>query len=291
MRSGYLMNALSFALLGLIQGLKPIDVQVTLRGKKYTIPNVSTVRELQKSVEDQAGLSSAKQGVLFGGKKLKPSDVLEDMGVEDGSVINIVPTSSKKKSSSSSSSAASATVEASGDVSSGTSSPSAGGGGGEGNFMADMLKQSGIDSDQLDEIMKMMPGGDGEGMPSMKESMEMMQSMMSSPLFQEYMRDPEKLEQSRQMILSNPLMKSMMAGMPGFDEILNDPVKWRETMVAAAEMYQSMGSDLMNALAGEGDMMGGMSGMGGMGGFGGMGGGADGAFGGMSALDELSEGE
>merc|ERR1719384_1597782 len=94
--------------------------------------------------------------------------------------------------------------------------------------------------------MKSMPGG-GE-MPSIKESMEMMQGMMNSPIFQEFIRDPEKLEQTRKMILSNPMMKSMMTGMPGMDEILNDPTKWRESMIAAAEMYKNMGSDLTKAM-------------------------------------------
>eukprot|EP00560_Eucampia_antarctica_P008963 CAMPEP_0197825274 /NCGR_PEP_ID=MMETSP1437-20131217/2379_1 /TAXON_ID=49252 ORGANISM="Eucampia antarctica, Strain CCMP1452" /NCGR_SAMPLE_ID=MMETSP1437 /ASSEMBLY_ACC=CAM_ASM_001096 /LENGTH=104 /DNA_ID=CAMNT_0043425203 /DNA_START=245 /DNA_END=559 /DNA_ORIENTATION=- len=82
----------------------------------------------------------------------------------------------------------------------------------------------------------------------MKESMDMMQNMMNSPIFQEYMGDPEKLEQRRQMILSNPMIKSMMAGMPEMDEILNDPVKWRETMMAVAEIYKSMGGDLMKSI-------------------------------------------
>ena len=41
-----------------------------------------------------------------------------------------------------------------------------------------------------------------------------------------------------------------LPGMPGMDEILNDPVKWRETMIAAADMYKNMGSDLMKAMEG-----------------------------------------
>jgi len=207
-------------------------VQVVLRGKKYDVDSVSTVRDLQSTVEDQSGISSLKQGrVLFGGRKLKSADNLEDVGVEDGSVINIVPGKSggSKKISSSSTTAPSDTS-------------------GAGNVMESMLKRAGVDPNQMQELMKSMPGG--EGMPDMKESMEMMKSMMSSPIFQEYMSDPEKLEQSRQMILSNPMMKSMMAGMPGMDEILNDPVKWRETMIAAADMYKNMGSDLMKAMEG-----------------------------------------
>jgi hypothetical protein len=34
------------------------------------------------------------------------------------------------------------------------------------------------------------------------------------------MNDPAKLEESRQMILNNPMHKSMMAGMPGMDQLL-----------------------------------------------------------------------
>jgi hypothetical protein len=54
--------------------------------------------------------------------------------------------------------------------------------------------------------MKSMGGGDGKP-PSMEESMKMMQEMVNSPIFQEYMNDPERLEQSRQMILNNPMLK------------------------------------------------------------------------------------
>jgi len=247
-----------FLVLSVAYAGRPMNVQVVLRGKKYDVDSVSTVRELQTTVEDQSGISSTKQGrVLFGGRKLKSLDDLEDAGVEDGSVINIVPGKSggvKKASSSSSSSS--------------SSSPSATEPG-VGNAMESMLKRAGVDPNQMQELMKGMPGGGEGGMPDMKESMEMMQSMMSSPIFQEYMSDPEKLEQSRQMILTNPMMKGMMAGMPGMDEILNDPVKWRETMLAAADMYKNMGSDLMKAMEGM----------------------EDSTMNSPTALDELSEGE
>ena len=103
---------------------------------------------------------------------------------------------------------------------------------------------------------------------------------MNSPIFQEYMNDPERLEQSRQMILQNPMLKSMMAGMPGMEEILNSPEAWKEAMQAAASMYQNMDqNELMQAMMG-GASPGGMDGL-----FG-----ADSAAG-TSALDELSEGE
>ena len=207
---------------------------------------------------------------------MKPEDVLEDAGVENGSVINVVPSKTGTK-------GKKTEVATTGAGAAGASAGGGGGGGGGGmdSMMKDMMEKAGVDPAQMEEMMQQM-GGE---MPSMEDSMAAMQEMMNSPIFQEYMDDPEKLEQSRQMILNNPMMKGMMASMPGFDDILNDPVKWRETMLAAANMYKNLGSDLGKMMEG-GDM----SGM--MGGFGGM----PGAFGGMpgmgnAALDELSEGE
>jgi len=256
-----------------------LNVQCILRGKRYEIPNVSTVRELQKNVEEQSGLIASKQGVIFGGEKLKPSDVLEDVGVEEGSVINVIASSKKKKSSSSSSlpSASSLmgdTTPASSTIGSDGTSTTPGAGSGLGG-LDDLLKQAGVDSGKLNEMMQSMTGGTGgEGMPDMKQSMEMMQQMMGSPMMQEYFSDPEKLEQSRQMILSNPMMKSMFNGLPGFDEILQDKAKWSETMMAAATMYKEMGSSLQDKFGTGSDFFG-----------------AGETASLNSALDELSEGD
>lgn len=263
-------------------------MSVTLRGKKYSVNNVSTVSEIQKNVEALSGLTASKQGVLFQGQKLQPPDVLEDVGIEDGSVINIVPTSgssgTKKKKKS-----AATTVSNNGSSStdSETSSTST-------NPMEEMLKSAGIDTAQFKDMLDSMPGSGGSptgnAEKDMVQSMEMLQKMMSSPMFQQFMNDPERLEQSRQMILQNPLMKSMMASLPGFDDILNDKEKWRETMVAAANMYQSMGSEMMEAMAKSSSSMMNGAGMGNMmnPGFGLPDMGQPGAF---AGLDELSEGD
>jgi len=153
-----------------------------------------------------------------------------------------------------------------------------------------MMEEAGISKE---EIKEMLGSGSG-GQPDMMKSMQMMQKMMSSPLFKEFIDDPERLEQGRQIILNNPMMKGMMASLPGFEEIINDREKWRETMVAAISMYQNMGDDMMKAMSGMADSMGGLGGMGGMGGMGG-----PGAFGlpketeasTFAGLDELSEAE
>jgi hypothetical protein len=219
---------------------------VTLRGTKYDISDVTTVEELQERVKEASGVAT-DQSVLFGEKRLQASDVLSDVGVSDGAQLNMVPTTTKKKkktttktsSSSISSTGASAPV---------TGAPV--------NPMQDYLKQAGLDTDKLDELVK---GMGGDGAPSMEESMEAMSDMMNSPIFKEFMEDPEKLEQSRQMILNNPMLKQMMAGMPGMEDLLNDPDGWREAMHAAANLYKDMDSnDLMKSMMGGpgGGMMG-----------------------------------
>ena len=247
------------------------SVQVTLRGKKYDLEDITTVEELQERVAEASGVEPSKQGrVLFNGKRLSASECLSEVGVSEGDQLNIVP--GKTKSKSKSSTPASSSSEPDAGATSGVPSADA---------VKDMLESSGVDTSKLDDLMKNMGGANGEA-PNLQESMEMMSGMMNSPIFKEYMNDPERLEQSRQMILQNPMLKSMMAGMPGMEEIINSPEAWREAMQAAAAMYQNMDqNDLMKA------MMGGAPGGGGMGGM-------DGLFGGEgtpSALDELSEGD
>lgn len=77
----------------------------------------------------------------------------------------------------------------------------------------------------------------------------------------------------------------MMAGMPGMEELLNDPDAWREAMQAAAQMYQNMDPNQMMS------MMGGMGDMGGMPGAGGLFDGTLDNSAATAALDELSEGD
>lgn len=247
---------------------------------------MTTVKELQDAVQTQAGSTKSKKDirVLFGGKQLEPTDILSQVGVSDGSQLNMVP-STQKSSSTKSNKAKSSTVAAasSSETGAATASSSAGS-----NPMEDFMKQAGVDTSQLDEIMKGMGGADGK-QPTMQESIEMMGKMMNSPVFQEFMNDPEQLEKSRQMILNNPMLKGMMTGMPGMSDILNDPNAWREAMQAAASMYKNMDPEtLMN-------MMGGAGGMGMPPGAGsGMGGLFDGTLddsAAASALDELDEDE
>ena len=233
------------------------------------------------------------------------SSSLSEAGVAEGDQLNCVPskksTSTKKKSAAVAAPAAAATAASSGSAAD------------SGGSLADIMKGLGLDGSDIgnaggaggldDMISKMMSGGMGGGgggagdMPDMAESMKMMKELTNSPMFSEYMNDPSKLEEARQMILQNPMMKGMMSSMPGMSDLLEDKAAWAQAMTAAAGIMQSMDpEDMMKMMEMQGGMQGGMGGgMGGMPpGMGGMGGGAglfDGASLSSSALDELSEGE
>jgi hypothetical protein len=185
--------------------------------------------------------------------------------------------------------------------------PAAAGAGAGGDSLVDMMKGLGLGGGApgggggggggLDDmIQKMMMGGGGNPgeMPDMKESMTMLKQLTDSPMFSEYMSDPAKLEEARQMILTNPMMKGMMASMPGMSELLDDKDAWVQAMTAAASIMKSMDSDdmikMMEAQAG-GSMPPGMGGMGGMDTAGLFDGGMGSAASSSTALDELSEGE
>jgi hypothetical protein len=260
-------------------------VQVTLKGKKYDINDVTTVSELQDRLEEASGVSPSQQGrILFQGKRITSSSSLSDAGVTDGDQLNCVPSTSTKKKTSSTTASTTTTTKTKAATTTTPSSSSAS------SSMKDILQNAGMDTSGMEDMVKqMMGGGAGDGSmkpPSLEESMDMMTSMMKSPIFTEYMNDPDKLEQSRQMILNNPMLKSMMGSMPGMEELLNDPEAWKQAMQAAAQMYSQMDpEDLKQAMMQGADAS--MAGMPGVPG---------GLFDGTvpttpTALDELSEGE
>mmetsp|Transcript_26359 Transcript_26359/g.39934 ORF Transcript_26359/g.39934 Transcript_26359/m.39934 type:complete len:259 (-) Transcript_26359:994-1770(-) len=257
------MQLLSILLLPavILAGTPIRNISVTLRGKKFDVEEATTVQDVLGHIKNAAGVDGR---LLFSGQQLAEADSLEDLGVKEGDSLQMVPktpktsTTKKKKTKSTSSKI---------DTGKPASSPN-GNGGKPGGMpdMSEMFKNSG-------------------GMPSMEDSMDMMSNMMDSPMFQEYMSDPEKLEASRQMILNNPMMKNMMGNMPGMKEILEDKDAFREAMTAAANMYKNMDPETLKEA-----MMGGGMGMPNAGDMSGL-------FGGtsndetQSALEELSEGE
>jgi Ubiquitin family len=206
--------------LNVVHAGQPIrNLSVSLRGKQYDVSDVSTVKELQTKIQAVSGIDADQQGnVMFGGKLLESDAILKDAGVDDGSSISILPAGFPSK-----------------------------------EELEERLEQAGVSKDKLEEMMKSLGGGDGAGMPSLEDSVKAMTDVMNSPMFQEMMSDPAKLEQSRQMILNNAMLKGMMGSMPGMEDLLNDEVAWRQAMQAAAELYKNMdANDLVQAMMGGG---------------------------------------
>jgi len=74
----------------------------------------------------------------------------------------------------------------------------------------------------------------------MAEYEKMMETFMESPLMQEFLNDPEKMEMSRQALLNNPMAMQVMKSMPGLEEILYDKEKWRQRMLASKAQFDAM---------------------------------------------------
>merc|ERR1711862_733995 len=173
---------------------------------------------------------------MGGGQKLKSNDILEDIGVEDGSTMNaIVSTKKKKKSKSGLDSSVSSPSSAINEGGSDDSSPNP-------NNMEELMKQSGLDPNLMQNLFSQNNGG-GKNGNNLEQSMKMMQEMINTPYFQEFLNDPDKMEESRQLLLQNPMMKSMLDSIPFMKDIIGDKEKFRQTMISAAQMYKEMGSE------------------------------------------------
>ncbi|CAM9826671.1 unnamed protein product [Chrysoparadoxa australica] len=171
-------------------------------------------------MEDQAGLAKDQQSVLFKGKLLSADDDLAEAGISEGDTVNIVP--SKK--------------------------PRAAGAGESGPMPSSLRCKAAVTAEEgaSDPFGLGGLGGPGgmpgmEGMPDMtpENYQKMMNDMMNSPMMDEFLSDPEKIEESRQAILENPQLRQAMEQLPGFSDMIDDADKWRESMMMAKDVMQA----------------------------------------------------
>lgn len=100
------------------------------------------------------------------------------------------------------------------------------------------------------------PGAQAANMEQLFSQLpQMMNGLLSTPLFKEYLNNTEKQEQSREAILSNPFMRSILERDPEFATVVNDPDKWRQSMEAAKSLLpdgeEDPNADGDDAAAGE----------------------------------------
>lgn len=101
----------------------------------------------------------------------------------------------------------------------------------------------------MPDLASLLGGASGQGMGAPPANMEqifaqlpqMMNGLMKTPMLQEYLNDPEKQKQSREVILNNPMMKGLLDSDPEFAKVVSDPDKWQESMQAARSFFQKEG--------------------------------------------------
>jgi Ubiquitin family len=167
---------------------------------------VETVEEFTRQVEEIAGLESGQQSVLFRGKLLSATDSFEDLGIQNGDVLNVVKGSRKART---------ARTVSDADI------PAPGG--------SDKLNA--VDREGLQKAMAQASPED------IQNTMAAMDKLLDSDFIDEYFGDDERLENARIQMLQNVDQYDQM--MPGFKdqarEIASDPEKWKEAMQNARE--------------------------------------------------------
>lgn len=240
----------------------PSYVHVTLRGKKYRVPCKGTVKDLQCQVEEQSGVSAVLQGrVLFDGRHLKSSDKLGDVGVKNGSIINVIPSKFfvkenkpnadhiKKYSKNNVSNVVNNPSSKSGDyieflsenpdtcskrpfINPGTT------------FMKSLLEKSGMDHQKIEKMKNILSSMSSGDMLDMDNTIKLIQTILDNPIFHRYINDPAKLEQGRQLLIKSPIMNDLIRSLPSLEEVLNDPLKWRQTMVEGVNLCKNIGNNM-----------------------------------------------
>eukprot|EP00871_Galdieria_phlegrea_P004825 jgi/Galph1/5343/GphlegSOOS_G3986.1 len=204
-----------------------------------------------------SGIAAERQTLLFKGQVLEPNAVLSDYSVTEGVTINVVRrvgkgpsnTNTVKSSSDGSNSSENVSEERKKTESSSTSTSV-----GLGTITEDTLNSymknlglgsgSGLNPEnqsQLTNLFQSMVGGigtsagdSGEGMSSMSE---LLSSIWQTPAMQEYLNDPEKLEASRQAVKNNPFLQPWIQTDPEFAKVIDDPVRWKESMESAKMLF------------------------------------------------------
>jgi hypothetical protein len=171
----------------------PRNVIASIRGKRYKIQAL-TVDEFSRKVESLVGLKVADQNILFRGKALKTSDNFEDLGIENGSILNVL----------------------------------------KGRKLSTSHHMPKASVKPTKNQSKETPGDvfSGINREDMKQTMAQLDAIMDSGFLEELFADEEKLENARQQLLLNiDKYDSMIPGFrSNYEKIASDPVLWKETM-------------------------------------------------------------
>jgi hypothetical protein len=68
------------------------------------------------------------------------------------------------------------------------------------------------------------------------DRLEKLQATFDDPHFREAIQDPKKIEMVRQMIVGSSDFQNIKLALKELDQLLHDPVEWREKMTKVAEL-------------------------------------------------------
>jgi hypothetical protein len=190
--------------------MQPVTCIANVRGKKYEV-TAATVGEFSEKVESLCGISSSDQSIIFKGKVLRPTDKLNDVGIDAGDVLNVLKGRKARAPNPNLSSFSPSTNSAE-------------------KISESLPDTKNNNFGSLDDLKHFNP-------EQIKQSMMAMEKMLDSGLIEEYFGNNEKIESARVQLLASAEQYDKM--MPGFKaqitETAADPVVWRETMLKAKD--------------------------------------------------------
>jgi hypothetical protein len=198
-----------------------------LRGKAYTVEDVTTVSELQERIQELAGTNATGQ-LLFQGKELEPSDILRSVGVKEGATLILVPPEPETTAEP----AAAAAEE----------SPP--------NFkdLFDTLEigdwqdlPAYISNVNKDEVAKSLR----EGFATMYDELK---KYWLDPSYRKVLEDPKKIETARIFIGNNKQLKDAIEEVPGGKELLNSEPKFREYVISLNRVALKAGDEIFDGV-------------------------------------------
>lgn len=193
------------------------NIRINLLDKKFKISGVSTVGELQLRVQRKSGVDPLKQGhVMFGDKRLSPTDVLSEVGVVDGAQLDLVPATSAK-------------------IGATTSSESR-------TTWNQLVSFAAACFDETRRLGKKRWKNDVP--QTMMDLMFLVQKVVRSPIFQKYMTDPKELYAQIEIMRQFAQAVSFSTKMPlSMQEALKDPDAWRKLTLWYMEDIKNLDLD------------------------------------------------
>ncbi|EWM21355.1 conserved unknown protein [Nannochloropsis gaditana] len=236
----------------------PVNVVVTLRGKKYDL-SAESVQDIQAQMEGKSGLKPGQQAILFKGKQLGASESLSAAGVVEGDTLNIVPTKGdvprapppRPRASFSSASAEDEDLA----TPAGVSSPAAGAGPSTPDellaMLNGMLGNSGLGglagASSPEDAAKVFQGMDMGKVAKMYQAF--IWKLVRSPIVARYLSSEEDMEQLRlklkesfENVSQDPKVAAQMAPFlnDDFRAMMEDTRKFREEIQKVVDFYMKM---------------------------------------------------